>query len=980
MGAQEAKLDEAKQLIAEKDYNQALLTLIEVQRENPDLKDETSALIEKILAIKKQYNDKYQILISVLYSEKDVAKGLEIIKELEELDPNSATGPLITQAKKGAEYVTNATHFSEVMDEAYAQLAQKKYSDAMATYLGLLGQPETIGFDLHRLDFQAAGYGEIVLNGVLDTVKRIQDTAGNAKKTEKSLTDAVSAALSRINVVAANEDSVTGFEASLTQIRAAADVEAALRGYAAVLESTGYGIQAQTPDRKDLFLQYLTQLLRGRKDKDEGIILATRLMWTDSTSEITAKAESALTSSMDTAKAFFEKGDSAQAESAFAAVPYRAAMAVKAIGVELAALRPGAGWSFTLQEGQELRDLLGRVFAAREAADESRGYIAMLADRTELSGLPTGENVSSSLLTIFRARLDSLAKGAAGARQEWISRRDDFSEKSRLINSLGRLALAAGDMADRFQSLISELQQKDIGYANRIAQGQSVEFPTRLAGAIAQRALAESALSGVPTEGGKPIGPHPSEALKILQGENDAIKALSGDITVFKSSWKGDKPYVAADSGIDALIASAEDVLKGAAAEMEALTAAARRAQDQHDKAAELVKSGAAGYDQAVKLSASDPERAKNFITDASDAFGKSLTFEEDPAIRARVEAGGDIEKLSNQIYTTLKQRDVTEVEGLISQGAKLFNSGQYADANQKFTQADNRWKERHPGEMYSRDLDYWLTLSKTAQAMSGNRELSPTDASYDVVSSYLNLANQDFLNAQRLMNQGKKDEAQPYLDSAIRNLQSVLSLFPENRISRVLELKITELKDPKAFRAKLLALRDLNIQGERNGSIPTQEAYLALLDIREFIPMDPILTQNILEIEYELKIKERPLSATKIRESDQFYVQAQRLYNRNETVTYQPALDALDKALEINRNNEKARALRAIIKAQQGQPVEVLKASAYAEYLRAKGLAESGQVSDAFRIVDQLMKDPANTNFPPLVELNSKLRRMLQL
>src|SRR5687767_7612643 len=75
-GVQENRVARARELIAEKNYNEAILILTTVVREEPDRQDEAQELISLIVRLRNQYNNDYEELIRLLYTEKDEAKAL----------------------------------------------------------------------------------------------------------------------------------------------------------------------------------------------------------------------------------------------------------------------------------------------------------------------------------------------------------------------------------------------------------------------------------------------------------------------------------------------------------------------------------------------------------------------------------------------------------------------------------------------------------------------------------------------------------------------------------------------------------------------------------------------------------------------------------------------------------------------------------------------------------------------------------------
>ena len=88
MDSSEDGLARAEALIERKEYEQAINLLAEVIRQDPDLFDGAHLLVERIRKVQEAYNTLLAELPRVLYEQGDFAKTLEIIAQLEALDPH----------------------------------------------------------------------------------------------------------------------------------------------------------------------------------------------------------------------------------------------------------------------------------------------------------------------------------------------------------------------------------------------------------------------------------------------------------------------------------------------------------------------------------------------------------------------------------------------------------------------------------------------------------------------------------------------------------------------------------------------------------------------------------------------------------------------------------------------------------------------------------------------------------------------------
>ncbi len=980
-GGQEKLLIEAKRLYDEKNYDQALLLLTQLERENPDLRDETRAVMFRIFDIRRQYNEKYGQLIDVLANQRDVDKGLALINELEALDPrpNPATLASITQARKTVEFTVNLNHFNILMDTAEKLITQGKYSEALAMYLQPVESPETLGYDLHRRDFLQAGYGEAVQTKVFDTLRSISGTTQNVRKADAGLASAMRAEGALLDSPKVNEAAVSRFVTGLAALRAVVDMESGLRRREEELGATGEAIvQRKNSDgKRDLYVRYMSLICLGRKEKSEGIIHVTRLIWEKPAQGLADKAFDVLGATFANAKKIFDVGEFESAALIFSEIPSRGVMAAEALGTVAAGMQPGPGLAFLEEEKPALRRLIGRAAVIQETVEESSAYRALCGYRLELALIPSSEAAAPAALPDWRTKLQERIGETETFRRNWQGREKTLLDQARVVESLSTLSRSARGVADLFEGLIRELQLRDLGFALRIARIQEAAFPPRLEVSAILRAQATDLMNG--TRNGRTVEnefvpKEPSKALGMFKKAGDDLARLRVDIDSYRNEWTSDKPYVNKDERLAALISAAADVQKRAAAEADLISSLSRTAQDQHNRAAEQEKLGDQYFERARALSDSDPETAQDVLMQAEDAYGKSLDYEEKDSLKGRMNANGEVGKLRTKLANAVNRKIISEVDGLISDGIVLFKAGKSREASLKFTQADERWKEKLPGDMYPQDLKYYLALSKAALSISGSREILPTDASYNVVSSYINLANQKYQEAESNVQSGRKEEAVRSLRDAKSNVNSVLQLFPNNRVARILDLRILKLTDEKAFPSQLMAQKDGYMKGLKEKSISDREAYLGLSNIQEFLPKDTALAKTIDELEIKIGLKPEPISQARLNKSVNLYQQAYNNYRKEEPITYQSSLKLLDQSLEANPNNDKARKLRTTILMQSGSQVEGLSRKNMADYLKAKDLLNSGSIRDAKIIVDRLWRDPKAANYPPLMELKNKI------
>ncbi len=184
--------------------------------------------------------------------------------------------------------------------------------------------------------------------------------------------------------------------------------------------------------------------------------------------------------------------------------------------------------------------------------------------------------------------------------------------------------------------------------------------------------------------------------------------------------------------------------------------------------------------------------------------------------------------------------------------------------------------------------------------------------------------------------------------------------------------MRIQQLSDPENFAASLTKFYNEAI---KNMKVNPKESYADLKDLEEIVPNYPGLKRAIYRLEVMLKIIIPPPDPEKIAESNRLYKQAYKIVASNRVDLFPAALDQLNKAIELNPNNQKAIALKDRIQIAAGGTVQAVLSSAALEQFRiAENKYLAGEYFEALAIVERLLKDKRNRNYPPLLELKKRL------
>ncbi len=265
---------------------------------------------------------------------------------------------------------------------------------------------------------------------------------------------------------------------------------------------------------------------------------------------------------------------------------------------------------------------------------------------------------------------------------------------------------------------------------------------------------------------------------------------------------------------------------------------------------------------------------------------------------------------------------------------------------------------------------------------MSG-RDIDENHPLYGTIRSVLNIARQNFEEGRKLLAAGASDAADRKFAEAENGLLTVRALFPLNQEASILDLRMAKLRKSRDEYQRELA--DKVREARSLLSTQTATAYALLTDIREIEPDYPGLDELILQAEYDLNIRERPIAPQVLAQAQELLRSAREIYDQYGEDRYDPviresqykrALGLLDQALALNPRLTAASSLKDDIQTTVGgNVVYALASDAQRQFEKARDLyIEENNVPDAFVITTQLLKDENNRGFKPLVELHNRL------
>ena len=970
-GTREDPLTAARQLIEEKQYNDAIVILSEIMQTDPRRFDEAQKLVQEIHQARNQYNEKYSELIDIYKQDDlDLEQAYEIFAELEEMDksPNRSTVEAFERAKATAVFVYNKKQFENIMADALALLKAGEYWQGAAAYLE--------GFDLYREQFEEQEYGNMVNNAVTGARERLAEAARAFESTEDDITAFFTRAadlLSRDDI----DRFRTEFSDYAERVRAIAEQRKTAFSQALFLQEQGTELRNRY-DEEVFHISYLYLLTMGRQETDEteGIIGAVDLFYSEYLDRVSGDLGTVVAEKLSLGKADFaggrfeEAGEVLRQAKAYGEMlleNYRLWETRMYVDGDYNVSEEAYSIAFERLPDFVLQQTRGRIIDT---------YIEITDEVQVLEEIDRGVGGLSELEQAEEARRELLAAGEVlrGELDIWM----EAEERTGTIESTigGDYSPAAGE-AESMKNILTaylrgavETERKtvvrmaEIRYAPLISRYEenaaSSENGTRLL-----RGYEETIGEGEAVVTLK----DPEGAKERFDSVLSNLDALSADFSGVVSFLREQDEYIREGEDVRDEIALGNEYIRRIT-ELENRTAdLAGEAQEQVLLAARYEEEGYYRINQArVELQRENFEEAREQLRFAGERFDMSLAVQIDPELRE--ERDTLIANLNEEIITTQNNVIVAEVRELIETAKNYYTQEQYDRAERDLLRAQSRWAITHVDS--KPEIDYWLQIVRVALYVQSGRKIEETDPLFAEMSQLLNLARENYLEGKRLAEGGRRDEAVDYFDKAEKNILYVKIPFPLNQEASVLSLRILQYKNPgefdDLFRKKFNeALDEINTN--------PQQAYIDLQDLEAIRQNYPGIQNAIYQTEIKLGMRIPPPDPEKQRQSDQLYARALQIVQGGVRAQYPIALEYLNQALKLTPESQRVTTLLDRVEADLGgRTTTVLSNEAQQQYRLAEEKYIEGNYYEALRIVNNLLKNEQSSQYPPLLELKRRI------
>lgn len=955
-GQQEDPVLTAQALMNERRYNEAILVLTKLMKEDPDRFNEAEQLLQEVRRIRDRYNSYYNELIQVLNPpegeeiNEDRAYGL--IRDMEALDsdPNEAAVEAFSEMRASIVFAVNNREFERLVALASRQLDQGLYEDAINTYLS--------GFGLHEELFLERENSRESLEASQSFRQGLRREAEGFLRKKPEIDaeyDRLRASLTADDPVGLERD-IIPFSESNTGM---AERRQRINSIAEELEALRIAIQSD--EETDVpYLSALRVYARGPSSSLQAEGFAGALLRFRNTLYTPLFDDIA-----DAAEGYYQSGVVAYSEG------------------RLEAAR--SDFSLGLQYNRSLDLLIDsngddpELFREDERLLQESFSLAFnrysrLSDLKERLD-PEAQDLADPLPEEYARRRQRILDIRTAVEEELLPVQEriaeiDGTEAVRPIALLSQCSRAGSKLLDRTVSL--ELSSVADKRALEI-----VALQERFASLRKQMEQARAFVEGDEEQIAEDQDPvevfRPDSALALIDEALPGLRGLDEEALAFFRLYEDEQTYVSSFERISSQREDVQGIRDGIAGLIELSGTLTAEAQRLNREANLVLSRGDLRLNEArAQLSANKFEQARDKLEQAGRALAQSLNFREDAEVRRRID--NEIPALAEEIIAEQNRLIVRQVRQLINRGRELFFQEKFIEAEQTFQRAQARWLQTHTEE--EPEVNNWLVRVKRALETTTGVELLIADPLYPEMTQMLNLARKDYLEARKLFEQGDRNAALELFAEAERKIEYVKEPFPNNQAASILYLRLLQYTQPEDF--DTIFSSRFNAARRQLSQAP-EEAYRELKILEAIRPDFSGMERAIYDAEIATGIRQPPPDRAKLAKARDLFGDAEDIVARDIRAQFPVALEYLNEAIRLNPDYNEAIALKDRIQAGTGGAVRVVLSSYAQQRLKdAEDLFIEGRYFEAQVLVKELLQNEENRRNPRLLELERRIEARL--
>lgn len=885
-GVQESRVAQARQLIAEKNYNEAILILTKVVREEPDRQDEAQELINEVMRLRNQYNSDYEKVLDLLYVQDNVDEALKIITQIEAVDknPNKQQADDVKQMKRGAQIKFYNKRYNDIMARALVFLNQRQYSNAVQVYLE--------GQDLARDMFLEEDYGNVLTNQVDRAWEDLKGAAALFVQAEARLKT-----LGAQGAALLTSDTGAGLEPVLAPLRDLASWRQRVWNDGRLFLSQNQFL-VRNGRQEDSYLEYSRLLLHGPPDSptQEGVLGAMDRLWSEVLDPWTAQVRNEVETRYTRAKLALDQERYPEARQAFESLRLKARQ-----GLDVVTLwNRLAGIDATGQLDASFRVKLNQVLPLGVWM-EHRLLVAAQGAQTS-QDLPRVAALAANA-TLDRPTLEAARADARTQKLNFGLFGQTVTTWSRQAASLGSQGFSLLDPTPFFsgwQAQWADYRQRALNQESTFVNRRGTLDYGLLDGRFQS---VQASLTGARNQVEGTIK-YPLQAVAKLNEIRPVQDALAQDIGTFVATYEGESADVKT-SAVLLWPGRGRELLSRLVAAQTLQGQLLSAAQVNYAKSQDLRRQGQALEAQVtVATNAENFTKAKADLNTMSVNFAESLRFQEDAAFRS--ESDDLVKTLGDLILRAENEVVVREVRALITQGSESYLAQQFRNAEQILLRAQKRWADTNKDP--NTEVDYWLNLTSFALSVNAGREVSPIDPLYNEIQQMLNFARRDYTRGQDRLNEGDREAGLALMAQATATLSKIFVTAPQNQEAGLLKLEILKASDPENF--PTVYKQNFDAAVARINSGEAQLAYTDLQDLDKIQPNYPGMAAAIKSVRLKLGLDKAAVDLVAQARARTLVTQATRLFNQGSQAQLTQAQTLVNQALLLDAKNTAAQDL----------------------------------------------------------------------
>jgi hypothetical protein len=969
-GSREDPIAVSRRLIEERQFNQALDILTEFIRTEPDRINEAEALLRNIRSIRNVYNDLGRQLVDTLENDpENFERAVSLIDRMNELDnnPNPRTAEQLNEARRTAKLQVDRARRDSIFAQASASISQGQYAQAIELYLS--------GLDLQRPEFLEDGYTEQIYTLAQEATRGIEQFARQGLElfpqwlnafdqfsiqldlANQSITQIESQVPSEIDQLGWDFQGLFNENLSETQIPLETFLREGNRYVSAFFELVD-GIElAQNLDPRLIdHLVFLQQFIQGRTTfANEGIAGLLEFLLERALEDLTNQIIGQAQTMIERSGVLFDQSNNSSA----------AALGQRIVETALVGLE--IRFAFRDEQFNPLAGNLDdpsvqlQTIAHHGLFFHTQGLIEnQIAQR-----IVADSQINPNLVEDFLTSLSTYQE----INQVLEQRSQFFAQTHQLIND--------PQLIEEYEEWQRDLQSR-LGIRNQVQLAGLLElYESETLVSLDQLDFqvrsANNQIQGQANDEGV-ILRFPNRALESLDQARVALnraRELQENVQDLFEVFPELRSLPRAQESLSFFSQNLQRQTNLASQE------AALRTDAQGRIAQSLVlrQQGQNLVNQSrTATQALNINLARTRFEEARNAYFQSLELQEDPEFRAQVDQiilvlGDDIRAAQNQVI-------VLQVRDLLTRGRNAYNLGDFNNALAIVVEAEELWSITNTEP--NQELVTLRDRISSATTLAQERELSEFDPLFPTISQFLNLARLEIEAGTRLLNAGNTQQALTRFANAEANIENVLFVKPFNFEARILQIRIIQITRANEFQ-ELFSRRFTDTLARINTAAPI-EVLTELQVLAQINPRYPGLQQNIQTLEIRLGLREDPLTRQRIDESNRLLAQARTLSaNTNDRATLTAALNLVEQAAILNRDNSQAQLLADTLRIHLGGQASFALSSGDEQlFRRAESLFVQGSIAEAYAIVLQLLQNTTNQGYPPLLSLRDRIERRL--